>query len=167
MIAGWPTPVGLFTVGPAFLLRRIAPHASSRPPPAPDGNYRKETTSKNPSTPPQPSPTGVSISAPPPPSPPSVRREGGNVLGMKLTIELDREVDGRWIAEVPELNVLLYGDSARSVGSQGNTVGPHSARGTAPGFRERYVRNRGVSSWPATKAQRFANGTVVRRVPVR
>ena len=30
---------------------------------------------------------------------------------MKLTIELDRELDGRWIAEVPELNVLLYGDS--------------------------------------------------------
>ncbi len=30
---------------------------------------------------------------------------------MKLTIELDREVDGRWIAEVLELNVLLYGDS--------------------------------------------------------
>ena len=32
-------------------------------------------------------------------------------MAMKLTIELDREVDGRWIAEVPELNVLLYGDS--------------------------------------------------------
>ena len=30
---------------------------------------------------------------------------------MKLTIELDRELDGRWIAEVPELNLLLYGDS--------------------------------------------------------
>jgi predicted RNase H-like HicB family nuclease len=30
---------------------------------------------------------------------------------VKLTIELDREVDGRWIAEVPELNVLLYGES--------------------------------------------------------
>jgi predicted RNase H-like HicB family nuclease len=30
---------------------------------------------------------------------------------MKLTIELDREVDGRWIAEVPELNILVYGDS--------------------------------------------------------
>jgi predicted RNase H-like HicB family nuclease len=30
---------------------------------------------------------------------------------MKLTIELDRETDGRWIAEVPELNVVLYGDS--------------------------------------------------------
>jgi predicted RNase H-like HicB family nuclease len=28
---------------------------------------------------------------------------------MRLTIE--REVDGRWIAEVPELNVLLYGGS--------------------------------------------------------
>ena len=30
---------------------------------------------------------------------------------MRLTIELDREADGRWIAEVPELNVLLYGES--------------------------------------------------------
>jgi predicted RNase H-like HicB family nuclease len=30
---------------------------------------------------------------------------------MKLTIELDRETDGRWIAEVPQLNVLLYGKS--------------------------------------------------------
>ena len=30
---------------------------------------------------------------------------------MTLTVELDREVDGRWIAEFPELNVLLYGDS--------------------------------------------------------
>ena len=32
-------------------------------------------------------------------------------MAMKLTIELDRENDGRWIAEIPELNVLLYGDS--------------------------------------------------------
>jgi predicted RNase H-like HicB family nuclease len=34
---------------------------------------------------------------------------------VNLTIELEREVDGRWIAEVtgmvPELNVLLYGES--------------------------------------------------------
>jgi predicted RNase H-like HicB family nuclease len=30
---------------------------------------------------------------------------------VKFTIELDREADGRWIAEVPELNVLLYGNS--------------------------------------------------------
>jgi predicted RNase H-like HicB family nuclease len=30
---------------------------------------------------------------------------------MRLTIELDREVDGRWIAEAPELSLLLYGAS--------------------------------------------------------
>ena len=31
---------------------------------------------------------------------------------MTLTIELDREADGRWIAEVPELpGVLAYGQS--------------------------------------------------------
>jgi predicted RNase H-like HicB family nuclease len=31
---------------------------------------------------------------------------------MKLTIETDREEDGRWIAEVPELpGVLVYGTS--------------------------------------------------------
>ena len=33
------------------------------------------------------------------------------IVGMRLTIELDREVYGRWIAEVPELNIILYGDS--------------------------------------------------------
>ena len=32
---------------------------------------------------------------------------------MTLMIELDREADGRWIAEVPELNVLLYGDTTQ------------------------------------------------------
>ena len=32
-----------------------------------------------------------------------------------MTIELDREADGRWIAEVPELNVLLYGQSREDV----------------------------------------------------
>jgi hypothetical protein len=32
-------------------------------------------------------------------------------VGVQFTIDLDREVDGRWIAEVPELNVLLYGNS--------------------------------------------------------
>jgi predicted RNase H-like HicB family nuclease len=31
---------------------------------------------------------------------------------MTLTIELEREVDGRWIAEVPELpGVLVYADT--------------------------------------------------------
>ena len=28
-----------------------------------------------------------------------------------VRLELDRKIDGRWIAEVPELNVLLYGSS--------------------------------------------------------
>jgi len=32
---------------------------------------------------------------------------------MKLTIELDRETDGRWIAEVPEFNILFYGTSRK------------------------------------------------------
>lgn len=32
---------------------------------------------------------------------------------MKLTFDLDQELDGRWIAEVPELRgVLAYGSSA-------------------------------------------------------
>ena len=61
--------------------------------------------------PPKPSPLDASMSEQPPPCSPSARCEGGTVAGMKLTIELDREIDGRWIAEVPELNVLLYGDS--------------------------------------------------------
>lgn len=31
---------------------------------------------------------------------------------MKLTIETEREVDGRWIAEVPELpGVMVYGST--------------------------------------------------------
>ena len=30
-------------------------------------------------------------------------------VAMDLTIELDRETDGRWIADVPELNILQYG----------------------------------------------------------
>ena len=30
---------------------------------------------------------------------------------MQFTIELAREVDGRWIADVPDLNILLYGSS--------------------------------------------------------
>lgn len=30
---------------------------------------------------------------------------------MKLTIELEQETDGRWIAEIPELGILLYGDT--------------------------------------------------------
>ena len=41
---------------------------------------------------------------------------------MRLTIELDREVDGRWIAEVPELNVLLYGNSKQDAIQQAQSA---------------------------------------------
>ena len=41
---------------------------------------------------------------------------------MKLTIELDREVDGRWIAEVPELNGLLYGNSKQDAIQRAQSV---------------------------------------------
>jgi hypothetical protein len=33
---------------------------------------------------------------------------------VKLTIGLDREVDGRWIAGISDLNILLYGDSRQN-----------------------------------------------------
>jgi len=56
---------------------------------------------------------------------------------MKLTIELDRELDGRWIAEVPELNVLLYGDSKqdaihRAQSAAGEIVLDRIAHGELP-----------------------------------
>ena len=41
---------------------------------------------------------------------------------MKLTIELDREVDGRWIAEVPELNILLYAASKQDAIQKAQSV---------------------------------------------
>jgi predicted RNase H-like HicB family nuclease len=41
---------------------------------------------------------------------------------MKLTIELDRETDGRWIAEVPELNILLYGASKQDAIERAQTA---------------------------------------------
>ena len=41
---------------------------------------------------------------------------------MKPKIELDREVDGRWIAEVPELNVMLYGDSKQDAIQRAQTA---------------------------------------------
>jgi len=30
---------------------------------------------------------------------------------MRLTIELDRDVDGRWIADIADLNVPIYAES--------------------------------------------------------
>jgi len=43
-------------------------------------------------------------------------------MAMKLTIELDREVDGRWIAEVPALNILLYGNSKQDAIQRAQTA---------------------------------------------
>ena len=56
---------------------------------------------------------------------------------MKLTIELDRETDGRWIAEVPELNILLYGESrheaiARAEAAAREVVADRIAHGELP-----------------------------------
>ena len=56
---------------------------------------------------------------------------------MKLTIDLGQEVDGRWIAEVPELNVLLYGNSKldaiqRAESAAREIVSDRIARGELP-----------------------------------
>ncbi len=65
---------------------------------------------------------------------------------MKLTIELDRETDGRWIAEVPELNVLLYGDSEqeaieRAKSAAREIVRDRIAHGELPANSEETVFN--------------------------
>jgi predicted RNase H-like HicB family nuclease len=60
------------------------------------------------------------------------------VRPIHLTIELDREEDGRWIAEVPELaGVIVYGDSKQAAfnAAQGlalNVIGERLARGEDP-----------------------------------
>jgi predicted RNase H-like HicB family nuclease len=42
---------------------------------------------------------------------------------MELTLELDREDDGRWIADVPELpGVLAYGNSAQEAVSKSEVL---------------------------------------------
>jgi len=56
---------------------------------------------------------------------------------MNLTIDLDREVDGRWIAEIPELNILLYGTSREDAIQQAEDaarqiIADHIERGTLP-----------------------------------
>jgi predicted RNase H-like HicB family nuclease len=51
-------------------------------------------------------------------------------VDVKLTIEIDREADGRWIAEVPELNVLLYGDSKQDAIQRAQSAAREIVRGT-------------------------------------
>ena len=43
-------------------------------------------------------------------------------MATKLTIELDREVDGRWIAEASELTVLLFGDTKQDAIQRAQSV---------------------------------------------
>ena len=43
-------------------------------------------------------------------------------MTVKLAIDLDREIDGRWIAEVPELNVLLYAASKQDAIQRAQSV---------------------------------------------
>jgi len=57
---------------------------------------------------------------------------------LRLTIEIDREDDGRWIAEVPEIpGVIVYGDSEQAAmnAAQGlalNVIGERLTRGEDP-----------------------------------
>jgi predicted RNase H-like HicB family nuclease len=56
---------------------------------------------------------------------------------VKLTIELDRETDERWIAEIPELNLLLYGSTRddaiqRAEAAAFEIISDRIARGTLP-----------------------------------
>jgi predicted RNase H-like HicB family nuclease len=45
---------------------------------------------------------------------------------MTLTVELGREADGRWIAEVPELpGVLVYGDDRESALTRAQALALH------------------------------------------
>ena len=43
---------------------------------------------------------------------------------INLTIELDTEVDGRWIAELPELNLILYGHARREAIQRAQVAAP-------------------------------------------
>ena len=65
---------------------------------------------------------------------------GEPVVGqtLHLTVEIDREDDGRWIAEVPEIpGVIVYGDSEQAAlnAAQGlalNVIGDRLTRGEDP-----------------------------------
>lgn len=52
----------------------------------------------------------------------SIRRD----LNMNFTLECEQEVDGRWIAEVPELlGVLAYGSSSADAMSKAEVLAVH------------------------------------------
>jgi predicted RNase H-like HicB family nuclease len=57
---------------------------------------------------------------------------------LHLTVEIDREDDGRWIAEVPEIpGVIVYGDSEQAAvnaakGLALNVIGDRLTKGEDP-----------------------------------
>ena len=79
---------------------------------------------------------------------------------MTFTIELEREEDGRWIAEVPTLpGVLCYGkDRDEAVaGVQAlalRVIAERLEKREAPAELAQRDFPGGVSNWPATKARR-------------
>ncbi len=54
----------------------------------------------------------------------SINRANGSRYDerVRLTIELDREADGRWIANVAELGILLYGETRESAIERAQTA---------------------------------------------
>jgi predicted RNA binding protein YcfA (HicA-like mRNA interferase family) len=87
-------------------------------------------------------------------------RRGWYITGVTFTIELEREADGRWIAEVPALpGVLCYGhDRDEAVaGVQALALRVYCRTPREPGSARRVPQRHvpgGVSNWPATKARR-------------
>jgi hypothetical protein len=77
---------------------------------------------------------------------------------MRLTIELDR-VDGRWIAEVPELNILLYEESRpdaiqRAESAAREILLDRIAMESCHPIRRMPRSTLRLSSWPSVKARR-------------
>ena len=77
---------------------------------------------------------------------------------MTLTLELDREVDGRWIAEIPQPNILLYAASKPDAFSTRNRPRGRMFSTGSPtvnsSFRDCRIRRCWMSTWPSAKARR-------------
>jgi predicted RNase H-like HicB family nuclease len=65
-------------------------------------------------------------------------------MTMNFTLECEQEVDGRWIAEVPDLpGVLSYGDSAADAISKAEILALRVI-----------AASHGKTAWPSVKAKR-------------
>ena len=78
---------------------------------------------------------------------------------MDFRIECEREDDGRWLAEVPQLpGVLAYGSSADEAMAKAEALAlrvlaERLEHGESRAHHQ-YCHRRGVSPWPSTKARR-------------